>query len=71
MTVIHPDGGLADAAATALTVAGPSGWLKMVKKMGLDYVMLVDDDGTVFMTRAMAKRVNWEGDKPENIVIAP
>lgn len=69
VTVIHADGGLADAAATALTVAGREGWLALAKKMGLQFVMLVDDDGTIYMSQAMAERIVWQGTTPDNIII--
>ncbi|NOZ09788.1 MAG: FAD:protein FMN transferase [Gammaproteobacteria bacterium] len=57
VTIIHNDGPTADAAATALFVAGPKYWYAIAKKMGLRYVMLVKEDGQVLMSPAMAKRV--------------
>ena len=56
-TVIAPEGVLADAAATALVVAGPGDWAEVARSLGLGQVLLVDDAGTVFMTPAMSKRV--------------
>lgn len=70
VTVIDKDGGLADAAATALTVAGAGEWYAIAKKMGLKYVMLVADDGTVYVNPAMAKRIDYEGHTPERIVVS-
>lgn len=70
VTVIDDDGGLADAAATALTVAGRDGWYEVARKMGLKYVMLVEDDGTVYLNPGMARRTHYEGKVPENIVIS-
>jgi len=58
-TVIHTDGGVADAAATALTVAGPQEWRSVAHDMGLVYVMLVDEKGKVYMTPAMAERIRF------------
>jgi len=69
-TVIDVDGGRADAAATALTVAGPDAWFRIAKRMQLKYVMLVDETGTVYMNPAMAKRIEFQDDKPERIVIS-
>ncbi|MCO6412406.1 MAG: FAD:protein FMN transferase [Thiogranum sp.] len=68
-TVIHIDGGIADAAATALTVAGPADWQRIARQMGLEYVMLVDETGTVYMSPAMAGRVEFEGTIPERVVV--
>jgi thiamine biosynthesis lipoprotein len=70
VTVIDKDGGLADAAATALTVAGAKDWYRIAKQMGLKYVMLVADDGTVYVNPSMAKRINYEGHTPEHIVVS-
>lgn len=70
-TVIAGDGGFADAAATALTVAGPDDWRSIAARMGLTYVMLVDDTGTVFLTPAMAGRVRFEGEPPPSRVVEP
>lgn len=69
-TVIHNDGAVADAAATALTVAGPDAWVRIARSMGLHEVMLVDENGTVYMTPKMAARIHFEGDKPEHIVLS-
>lgn len=71
VTVIANDGGLADAAATALTVAGSAGWYDLARKMGLRHVMLVGDDGTVYMNPAMAERLRYEGAGPAREVISP
>lgn len=68
-TVIHTDGGVADAAATALTVAGPDDWLRIARRMGLRYVMLVDEKGTVYMSPAMAERVRFAAGKEHKTVI--
>jgi thiamine biosynthesis lipoprotein len=68
-TVIHADGGVADAAATALTVAGPEDWQRIARGMGLRYVMLVDERGTVYMSPAMAERVRFAEGEAHNTVI--
>jgi len=53
VTVVHDNAAIADAAATALFVAGPSDWLAIAQQMGIDRVMLVDSAGTIHMTPAM------------------
>jgi thiamine biosynthesis lipoprotein len=68
-TVIHADGGVADAAATALTVAGPDDWQRIARSMGLVYVMLVDEEGTVYLSQAMAKRVQFAAGQASKTVI--
>lgn len=64
VTVIHADAATADAAATALLVAGTSGWLKVARDLQLRRVMLVDGEGVVHMTPAMAARAHIELDPP-------
>ncbi|MES9969065.1 MAG: FAD:protein FMN transferase [Candidatus Thiodiazotropha sp.] len=59
-TVISQDGGLADAAATALSVAGPAQWQKIARQMGLDQVMLVDDSGDVHLSPTMRSRIEFQ-----------
>lgn len=57
VTVVHDDPALADAAATALFVAGPGNFAAVARDMGVDKVMLVDDEGAIHMTSAMQERV--------------
>lgn len=57
VTVIHTDSGLADAAATALFVAGPENWLDIAKKLHLKDVMLIDAAGVIHLTPSMKKRL--------------
>jgi len=57
VTVIADEGWLADAAATALIVAGPSAWRQVAEALGLDQVLVVDGDGRVQLTPAMRGRV--------------
>jgi thiamine biosynthesis lipoprotein len=64
VTVLHDNGAAADAAATALFVAGPSRWQDIARRMGIDRVMLVDDDGQIHISRAMAQRVRFLDSPP-------
>jgi thiamine biosynthesis lipoprotein len=71
-TVIYPEGAVADAAATALMVAGPEKWRETAGRMGITQVMLIDADMKVYMTPAMAKRIHFEvSPAPEVIVGEP
>jgi len=67
VTVITDRGARADAAATALFVAGPQQWAKLADAMDLPLVMVVEDDGTVQMTPAMAKRIQFLDHRPEHV----
>jgi thiamine biosynthesis lipoprotein len=60
VTVIDHNGARADAAATALFIAGPQHWQKVASAMGIKYVMLIDDKGVVHITKPMRRRVKFE-----------
>jgi thiamine biosynthesis lipoprotein len=67
VTVIHPNGALADVASTALTIAGLEGWYKIAQQMGLKQVMLVDQEGTVYLSPEMAERVQFQPRKEPKV----
>lgn len=56
VTVIHEQAARADAAATALVVAGDE-WPRIAASLGIDHVMLMRADGQIEMTAAMAEQV--------------
>lgn len=58
-TVITRDGWLADAAATALIVAGLDEWQEVARALGLEQVMLVDEDGKAWLTPEMNERLEF------------
>jgi len=60
VTVMTEDPTLADAAATALFVAGPDDWKTVASRMGIQDVLLVDENNVVQLTPAFAKRVHFE-----------
>ena len=64
VTVIDEDAGLADAAATALLVAGVDDWHRIARRMGIRYVMLIDETGRVHMNPKMADRIRFETEPP-------
>ena len=56
VTVLHSNASIADAAATALFVAGDD-WPTIAASMGVDHVLLVRADGKIEMSPPMKKRV--------------
>ncbi len=60
VTVLHNNAATADAAATALFVAGPKDWVKIAKAMRIKYVLLIDDKGNIHISTAMKKRIKLE-----------
>ena len=59
VTVIHEDAAIADAAATALLVAGAQDWYRIAQSMGVYDVLLVDANGDIHITPEMKKRVHF------------
>ena len=57
-TVITDNGTTADAAATALIVAGTENWQAVAQSMQLSQVLLVDADGNCHVTKKMITRLN-------------
>ncbi len=57
VTVIHTNPELADAAATALMVAGPDRFDEITRRMRITAAMLIDTHGELIMTPAMARRM--------------
>jgi len=57
VTVLAEDAALADAASTALFIAGPELWPEIARKLGILYVMLISDSGEIFLTQTMADRI--------------
>lgn len=60
VTVIHADAVLADAAATALFVAGADEWRRAADDLGVNQVMRIATDGGIEMTPAMAERLEFD-----------
>jgi thiamine biosynthesis lipoprotein len=72
VTVFAQQADLADAAATALSVAGPRDWLPVARAMGVTGVMLVDEQGTVYMTPGIQERIRFEVEPlPPVVITAP
>lgn len=56
VTVVHRSAGLADAAATALLVAGPRHWRELAARLDVHDVLVVDRHGRAFVTASLAAR---------------
>ncbi len=65
ITVLHTDAATTDAAATALFVAGPDNWISVARAMRIKYVLLMDNTGTIHMTPAMARRIEFMDQEPD------
>jgi thiamine biosynthesis lipoprotein len=67
-TVISGNGALADAAATALIVAGLDEWTSVARSLELDQVLIIDGAGSVYLTPAMQARVEFSEDVEQTVV---
>ncbi|PHS71420.1 MAG: thiamine biosynthesis protein ApbE [Methylophaga sp.] len=67
VTVLHTNAAEADAAATALFVAG-NDWPQIAKNIGIEHVMLVTINGQIEMSPKMAKRVRLTDHNPVPII---
>jgi len=70
VTVLYPEAMTADAAATALLIAGPKEWHRIARSLGLRYVLLTEENGTVHMSPEMAARIQFV-EQPGSIVTSP
>lgn len=61
VTVVHASAGRADAAATALLVAGVDRWPAVAARLGLDQVLVIDDDGRAWAHARLAPRLDGLG----------
>lgn len=68
VTVIHEDPALADAAATALMVAGADEWRRVAAELTLDRVLVITPQQQVRATPAMAQRL--EPDRETDMTFA-
>ena len=70
VTVIHDNAGTADAAATALFVAGPERWHEIARSMDIKYVMLIDSEGHIHMNPAMQNRIHLINAASAHIILS-
>lgn len=70
VTVFDNNAGRADAAATAIFVAGVNEWLEVARKMGVAGVMLVTEDGTVHMTPNLKDRIYFDVDPQPTVIMS-
>ncbi len=70
VTVFAKQADLADAAATALFVAGPKNWLPVARAMGVSGVMLVDEQGVIHMTPGIRDRIRFEVEAKPTVIIS-
>lgn len=70
VTVVHNDAATADAAATALFVAGPDKWEEIANSMGISQAMLIDKAGNIFISPALNARIKFVDRQKKNIRVS-
>jgi len=70
VTIFADKADLADAAATALFVAGPKDWLPVARAMGIKGAMLVDEQGVVQITPGIRDRIHFETETLPQIIVS-
>jgi len=68
VTIFDTKADRADAAATALFIAGVDDWHQVAQSMGVTGVMLVASDGAIHMTPNLKNRVYFENQPPNQII---
>ncbi len=71
VSVIHQNAARADAAATALFVAGPGSWRETAADMQTDCAMLIDANGNIHTTECMQQRLEFNIDPEQGIQVTP
>jgi thiamine biosynthesis lipoprotein len=69
VTVVAADGTLADAASTALFVAGPKEWRHIAQALGVAAALRIDASGEIEMTAAMRDRFQSDGRRDSPIIV--
>lgn len=59
VTVVHDDPVVADAAATALLVAGIDDFATLAEALGLEFALIIDASGDTGLTPGMRERLHW------------
>lgn len=60
VTVIHSSATVANAAATALLIAGSKDWKGIADRMGAHAVIMITQDGTIYTSPAIEARIHWK-----------
>jgi thiamine biosynthesis lipoprotein len=68
VTVFDTQAGRADAAATALFVAGIDEWFDVARNMEISGAMIVAEDGTIYMTPNLKDRIYFDVD-PKPVIV--
>jgi thiamine biosynthesis lipoprotein len=68
VTVVHKSAAVADVTATALMIAGLDNWKSVAKTMNVSAILLFTNDGTIYLSPAMAHMINWKTEIPHKFL---
>lgn len=68
ITVVHKSAAVANVTATSLMVAGLENWKTVTKRMGVKAVLIIADDGTIYLSPAMSQMINWRTEVPHKFL---
>ncbi|MFK5986283.1 MAG: FAD:protein FMN transferase [Pseudomonadota bacterium] len=63
VTIVHNDASLADAAATAIFIAGPEQWKKIAQQMGINKVLLITQTSELIISQQLKPLVSLADNK--------
>lgn len=73
VTVLVPPGPQAgvrsDVLSKPLFLAGPGAWRQVAEKLQVRQALLVDGEGRIFVTRALARRLKFAPDAPKPVIV--
>lgn len=69
VTVITKNAALADAASTALFIAGPQRWPDVAARLGVELVLMIDTKGRARMTPIMSERIQFEMEPEPEVIV--
>lgn len=71
VTVVHRDAATAEAAASALFVAGAPDWVTVARALGIHYALLVDDSGAIHLNPELHARIELLDTKSRLVLSEP
>jgi len=70
VTIVHNDAALADAAATAIFIAGPNKWKKIAQRMGIKQIMIMTKSGQLIISKQLNPRLSLRNQKSQISVVS-
>ena len=69
VTVVHDSATVANVAAVVFLVNGVENWSELARKMGVQALLIITADGTVYASPRMEERLHWKREYPHHHLI--